>query len=660
MNYLFKSYDCSLCSGLTRYGEEILTYRPLPKDTPISCPSPMTCFIMDPSLLLHAGISYYFSLFATNRAGLSSLLTSSVSYKYTSATPTVGLVLDFDPSSEVKVVDGSSYHMADIDVLLEGETLGLWWRGFAHSSLPINYHVSLGSAPGMDDIVSSTSIEIGVYQYTFFQLPPLVEGATYYSTVTAATLFGMVNVSSNGVLFLGNLTSVKPQTLVYDGLGEVDVDYQTSTSHITAQWFFPNSVHAQISHYMWGLVQVQSSQEIHLQDMGSASGSGLDDTVHQVVREFVHVGKDKSGVLSLNDGLEIGGVLYMNAIRACFATHCLPPVYSNGFYISSPPNAGPLSAIYSPSGGINAEYGTSSQGKLDLRWIQFVDLDLTYYEWRLMSDVSQLVSWQHIEKSEQVSVVINVTLTLHHSISAQLRIYNSVGLHITSTAELEWNVDGSVLPHNSVPHSPLQVFDVLKLPSSSESLSDWRELTYLEAQVLDIDYINSTYLSGVWPHLRYKTYNYSISTLQAYMPSSDAAGIACGSTFLNHASLTSPDLQDGQTYYFCVRALQEHAIHPTSSTPSVLEVCSNGVTIDLLAPRGSCFKIVSPLLEGVNGGQRERNVVGASSSLECSLRNDSLFQVSDSELYLSWSEFVDSSEVAYYSCAIGEFSLNTA
>ena len=106
---------------------------------------------------LTSGKSYYFTLSATNKVGLTSFLTSNP-YLYTSTTPTPGLVLDFDPKATVEIVSGSSYHLSDIDVLLEGSEFGVLWVGFAHPTAEISYSIGLGATPGLDDVISFTPV----------------------------------------------------------------------------------------------------------------------------------------------------------------------------------------------------------------------------------------------------------------------------------------------------------------------------------------------------------------------------------------------------------------------------------------------------------------------------------------------------------------------
>lgn len=655
--------------GLTEYGNEILSFQPLPSATPPQCSTPH-CFVIEPSSLstpLTTGQFYYFTLSATNRAGLSSFLTSPP-YQHSSAVLSSGLVLDVDPLASLDVSSvGSSFHLSDINILLGGQDLGVRWRGFNHPSLNVSYSVSLGSQPGLDDIVSSTPMRLGVNDYVF-RSPSIQEGSTYYATVLAATELSSTNSSSNGVLILRNVEAFQQQAVVYDGSSDVDIDYQASSSHVSARWSFPSSLHRHISHYMWGVVRESRDP---LPFSGSGSGDSSNVTM-DIVREYQNVGKDMSGMTAVSE-LEADGTRYVNAIRACFATDCLPPVYSDGFQISVQPQPGPVTAVYNPLQQ-DAVYGTSSSGRLDLTWEEFTGPPISYYEWSLgtgSAGAELLIPWREVDGVvNQVSMIVNVTVSLHQSNIVTLRGYNSAGLLASSSAALLWRVGATILPQDQVPRSPLMVFDI---PDShvrdDPTITSWRDIIYREMEVDDIDYTESgSSLSAVWPNLRYTLYNYSISRQQTYQPCLSSSSIACGSTFKNSVTVSNLQLQDGYTYYFCVQALLEHAIHRTGATASLLEACSNGVTVDLTAPVGQCMKIVSPAQDAgqtTGSGGEELQRLRSVSRRECTSVNATRFQTSNSELYLIWNEFRDVEQggsgthysgVAYYRYAIGELN----
>ncbi len=639
------------------------------------------CFAVDitaETSPLANGKSYYFTLSATNRAGLSAFLTSDP-YYYDTVTPSPGLVLDFDPSAPMEVVSGSSFHLADVDVLLEGAAVGVRWTGFNHPTAAVEYAVALGRSPGSHDTFPFTTVPSQVSSFTFAGVA-LQEGSTYYATVVAETGFSRVNSSSNGVLVYrqGGVAALR-QAMVRDGTGEVDVDYQASSSQVSAQWLVPAHLHARISHYEWALLQAadqegetptrggeESGSGIRLDSSGSGSNvseSGLGPDVEQlvVIRDYENVGKDMVGVASVS-GLRADGSVYINAIKACFASGCLPPVVSNGFQISTPPRPGSFNATYMPL-QFDEVYSSSSSGTLELEWEEFQDPQLAYYEWALVGGaegVGLLAGWRQVDWFQnRIIVTLNVTVSLHGINTVTLRGINSVGLYASTSAALQWRVRDRVTPQEDVPRPPLVVYDT----DSSQRVRNLAETGWRQedSSVVDIQYTGSeSSLSGAWPDLRYSQYNYSISLEQRYQPCSSEGTLACGTTALNAAIVSNLPLSHGERYYFCVQTNREFALHSTPTTPPSLEACSNGVTVDLTPPLGRCIKITTPAShltreEGVSLGEvRDR---------ECAGINDTVFQVSTSELFLVWAEFGDVEEsgnavhasgVAHYSFAIGQ------
>ena len=618
----------------------MIPYMPLPSTTPTNCPTSSThCFSLSVSSLPFVpGQSYHITLSATNLAGLTSLVASSNTYRHAPMSPSAGLVLDLDPLADMRIMNGVSYHRADVDVTFHGQELGMRWTGFSHPTDSFNLYVLLGTGPSLGDVVEEVSVDQNVDQYVFRNLS-LEVGVRYYATVVAETSFTRVNTSSNGVMYVGSLASAASVGGVSDGLGDDDLDYQASLSAVSARWSFPGYLQPFITHYMWAVVMDNTSREVPAQNESSSGSGSVEEVSFVVEAEFQHMGGDEYGVRSV-PGLESGRVRYRSAVRACITGTCLSPVYSDGFYIASPPIGGVVNGTYTPLSGIDSVYGTSSYGQLTVEWVEFEGIDSIYYEWRLTSDGLQVLPWTQGRGLElEMSVFINETVSLHRRLQVEVRGVNSAGLHGTSTGPVEWNVDGRVFPQNEVPRAPLLVYDTLSVPVGGERASSWRDVRHIVTDFVDIDFTDHTSLSAVWASLRYRAYSYSVSTLRYFTDCSSTDSAFCGSTHLNYAAVTSPDLQDGHTYYFCVRALLADAIHPTSATPPILEACSNGVTVDLTPPLGSCFKVVNQLLSNTNN---------------CPASSESVFQASSSTLRLLWAEFRDLSGVANYSYAIGK------
>ena len=605
--------------GQTELGIQILDFQPLPLATPPQCSTPL-CVVVDTSTLpLLSGREYYITIKATNRAGLSTHI--SAPFTHHSRPPTLGYVLDVDPRVTFDLTNRYSSYNTDIDILLDSDLVGVRWGDFVHSNLPVTYFVALGTELGLDDVVPLISIGMAT-EYVFSNVT-LVSGSVYHSLVVAENSVGRVNVSSNGVLVLMGVANYLSSAQVLDGLSPVDVDYQASKTAVSAMWEFPTAVHTYVTHYEWTLL---------------AEGSPLTPYTSQ--------GRDSS-VLSSVPELE-EGVLYTSAVKACILDVCLDPVLSDGFQVSIPPDTGSIQAVYTPI-DLDPEYGVSQYGTLDLMWEQFVGPQVTHYEWSIGNGemaTELLVHWTQTETSSLYGVPVNASVSLHKTNYVSVRGYNSAGLYSMSTVALEWNVGGGVIPQSQVPRSPLAVFDITESDVPPLLTDNWKDIEHIARVYTDIEYTGSAHsLSAVWPHLRYTTYTYSVSTQQQFTSCEDTFAVACGSTINSGVTVTNLDLVDGERYYFCVRGLQSDAIHSATTTPPTLTQCSNGVAVDLTPPTSGCVQIIT--LSVNESDHMTGSGAGLSSGLgpipdniECT-GNGTGFLVSTSELFVVWEEFRD-------------------
>ena len=640
--------------GHSPLSEDIEPFLPLPLPDPTYCSTP-NCFILDPTTLsvsLLSGHNYAVTIRAINNAGLMSYSTNDPPFTYTYGLPSVGVVFDIDSTLSPELIDGVNYNSLDVDVLLDPSQLGARWKGFHHAHLNITFSISLGTQPYTQDVVAMTTVSEDT-SYVFDGIY-LNHSVTYYTTVVAENSVGHVNATSDGVLVLRRLADSLQYATVYDGLFDVDVDYQASSSAATAHWFFPSNIHTYASHYMLALMKIVNHDTFTLEQ----------------ISDFQNIGLQVSGGIA-NLQLETGEQ-YVAAVKACFAERCLSPVYSDGFQVSVPPSTGLLSAEYTPD-DLNVEYGYSTFGHLDISWDSFGDPQMAYYEWTLGTGElgsELLIYWTQTEWFEtSVSVDVNVTVSLHTPNIVTVKGYNTAGLYSTISTELRWRVNNEILPQSSVPRTPLVVLDIHESEVEPLATLDWRQRHHREWNPADLQYTGSPdSLSGAWPNLRYMRYDYSISTTPTYQSCDSSRSVACGETIANSVTVRGLSLTDGQRYYFCVRAFRGEAIHVTTDTPSVFTSCSNGITVDLTPPTGGCVHIVAPSLDS------QGDTLGSGSassglrplldvSRECVQSNESTFQSSVSELFLGWSQFMDIEEysniehvsgVAYYEYAIGE------
>ena len=634
-------------TGRSEYGTQVQQFQPLPPSPSLPCTSPHCVAIATTPLL--SGHQYYFTVKIRNRAGLSASL-SSPPYTHASNPPSQGVVRDIDPNSIFNITStGLSLHNEDVDILVDSQQLAASWNGFEHAHLEVSYSVGLGSRPGIDDVVSFTTAPQSRHVFNNLQL---AHGSIYFVTVIADTSTGRTNASSDGVLVLLNIArDVLPRATVYDGGDDMDTDYQLSTTFASAHWFFPPAITQHLSNYRWAILQ--------------AVGGDTSNLIS--VRAFENVGRQ---MLAAARGLVLReSELYISAVQPCYASSCLTPVYSDGFQIARYPGSTYINATYTPLEW-NGDTGTSSVGMLHIFWPPFTDPRLAYYEWSLGTGdpgYELLIYWNRVEWFEnQVLISLNETLSLHTRHTVALRGYNKAGLHSSVSTSLYWNVSGEVLPQESVPRSPRVVLDISEPQAMRPQTDDWRQLEYQEGAPGDIEYTNSTSsLSAAWPLLRYKRYDYSISTTPSFQPCTPPSS-TCGSTIANVVTVNNLQLTNGQRYYVCVQALGTDAIHPTTSTSAVLTACSNGVTVDLRPPEGSCVQIVPPRLNesATLGSGGEPSSLGPllPTMHEC-VMNSSQFQVSTSEIHIIWNQFLDVEQygtavhttgVAYYEYAIGE------
>ena len=649
--------------GRSQFSEDVQYFRPIPSPDSTHCSTPY-CFTVDLASLgtsIISGHDYIITIRAINSAGLVSYSTSDPPFTYTYGLPSVGVVYDIDSTLSPELIDGINYEDLDVDILLDPAELGARWVGFLHPYLNVTFSVSLGTRPFSQDVIAMTTV--GENTSYIFDGAYLNHSITYHITVYAENSMGQVSATSDGVLVLRNLGEYLQEATVYDGLFEVDVDYQASSSSASAHWIFPSSIHSYISHYMIDLMRVVDSTNFTFEQ----------------ISDFQNVGLQLYG--SLANLQLMAGERYVATVKACFAGSCLDPVYSDGFQISLPPSvAGSLSAVYSP-GNLDMEYGSSSYGYLEISWDPFVDPQITYYEWAVGTGESGselLIYWTRTEWFETlVSMNVNATISLHTANIVSVKGYNTAGLYSSLSTELRWRLeDGEVIPQSSVPLSALTVVDINEEEVERLATSDWRDRQFQEWDPVDLQYSRSPdSLSGAWPNLRYMRYDYSISTTPTYQSCDSPESVACGETIANSVTVRGLSLIHGQRYYFCVRGVRGEAIHVTPTTPPVFTSCSNGITVDLTPPTGGCVHIITPslldapaqddVIAGSGSGSADELRPLLERGRECVNLNESTFQSSTSELFVGWDQFLDVeqystavhvSAVAYYEYAIGELT----
>ena len=572
--------------------------------------------------------------------------------------PTTGRVVDLDPHTlDPSYNSCVSLHDSDADLILDSDWLIARWEGFDHAHLNVTFSVGLGSIPGKDDVVSFTWV--GTETRHSLTNMTLQSGGRYYFTVIASNDYDTTTASSDGFTYLSGLRGEVSMTTVADGSEEGrDIDYQYSTTSLGAQWVCPPSLLPYLSHYLWAVF----TRDPQTQNLS-------------LILEYENVGSETWAVAA---GLALReGHVYISAVQICLSTPvptCLSPVHSDGVWILGQPQESHLHATYTPLDW-DSVFSTSSSGRLDLNWSPFQDLRIAFYQWAIGTGepgYELLTEWSRVEWHEtSLTVFLNTTISLHKSNTVVLMGFNPAGLYSSTATELYWNVDGETTPQDLVPRSKLVVYDIPDSGVRAPHTTDWRQLEYSEWDPIrmELDYTNSTHsLSAAWPDLRYTSYNYSVSTTPTfYSCTPPGSGLACGSTISNSVTIPDLELENGLRYFVCVQTRRSFAIHPSPSSPFTLTACSNGVTVDLSPPSGSCIQI-QPLTPDWESDLASGGVASGSGldvlvpfQSEC-VWNGSQFQTSSSDLHIVWSPFHDVerngnavhiSGIAYYEYAVG-------
>ena len=623
----------TILTGRSPYGTEIHEFIPVDVMDTSNCPNNHHCFTINTSLLqLLDNHTYYFPLRVTNLAGLSAMATSE-EYVHISTAPSIGFVYDIDLSRQFDVSTGRSLHMEDIDIVVMVDSISVRWDCCVDG---VTYAVGLGSAAGYDDVVNFTvTTAQGIYSFTNVSL---VDGKTYYTTITATNKFGPAVVSSDGLLVLQTAEKdVQRYALVLDGHSTEsdDVMSQASHTHAVARWHFPGNVMPYISHYRWALLAAINGSQEQL----------------EVIKDYENVGDTRQA--SAASLVLVTNQLYISAVQACHLSDCLTPVYSSGFYVATAPIAKSVTAAYDPV--LARILGSWDEG--------FDESQLKYYEWSISEELGGLLlPWQRLAGNvTMVTHVLNSSTSYSPAqrIVFTVRGVNEAGLGSSVSTAVNWIINGEEVTQDLVQFDPPIVYDIQENDiRSSTSVSDWSELEHYAGNLRDVDYVDSnSVLHAAWPSLRYQVYSWSVSENNSFQDCDSPYSIACGSTVGNFITVKGLNLTHGHTYYVCVQASINNIIIPSPS-PSILTACSDGVIADLALPTPGCVQIIVP---DYNEGLEFGSAIGDNLQLDAvACENIGGFQSSNSELVLRWDNFtgVDTTyhitSITHYEYAIGE------
>lgn len=245
-------------------------------------------------------------------------------------------------------------------------------------------------------------------------------------------------------------------------------------------------------------------------------------------------------------------------------------------------------------------------------------------------------------------MTVAVNMSAHYPAVVTVNGCNEAGVRASVSTDMEWQVNGRTVARSQVDSAIMTIYDIS--PSNVKQLSsrDWHQLEHVATSFNDVQYSGySDRLAAAWPTLRYPSYSWSVSESPRYVPCGFLGEIACGNTPANEVVSSNLQLRHGHRYYICVWSNSTIVQHENfkEELPK-LEVCTNGVTIDLKRPLGGCVSV----------GSEETN--------EC--RNSEMkelqYQATTTEMAIFWSGFSDieaegtavhASGIAYYEYSIG-------
>jgi hypothetical protein len=293
------------------------------------------------SLALTDGTTYYVTVRATNGVGLSTDVTSD------------GVFVDSTAPIAGTVNDGVA---ADIDYQASTDTINANWSGFSDPESGISgYEWAIGTTSGGTEVQGFTSVGITGTSATNSALT-LANGTTYYVTVRATNGVGLsTDVTSDGVT-VDNTPPVAGT--VNDGVA-ADIDYQTSTDTINANWSGFSDPESGIAGYEWAI--------------GTTSG-GTD------IQGFTSVGI--TGTSATNSTLSLtNGTTYYVTVRATNGAGLTNTATSDGVTVDSTP---PVAGMVNDGLAADIDYQTSTD-TINANWSGFSDPEsgIAGYEWAI-------------------------------------------------------------------------------------------------------------------------------------------------------------------------------------------------------------------------------------------------------------------------------------
>ncbi|XP_076075248.1 uncharacterized protein LOC143046131 isoform X2 [Mytilus galloprovincialis] len=632
--------------GHAASGTDVISYRPLQYNTKCIRAEPPDCTAIDTTSLdwsLHGHHNYYVTIKVTNLAGLS-ITKTSVVYTHDIQLPSAGIVYDINPNSGN---DSSLKDLIDIDFSVKFDSLAAEWKGFYHPHLSLHYKVCVGTVKGNCDVTTKTNIDSSTHQHVFDNLL-LKNFQKYYVTVEAVTKIGSIKESSDGITFINNATEISGVTIndgslcsdpvVLNGSHhirdisyrcETDIDYQTSTTSLSAKWEIPDDKLKQIvRNAYWSIEQRSPVGDMWIR-----------------YRDFSYIGSQSHVIVNELDLQP--GLTYRFTIKLCADDVCFPKISSNGVTVIP---------SYPITGSIDVKIEIQ---KLIVTTAAMYDPDIEdrseaidaigVYEWAINGGSygdGLLEKWAEINTIRKINnthVEFDITLFGEIDFSKCKRLYirgaNKAGV---------WSVVSTDLKQCHVvdSHSQIKariVIDALGTADNNEDSIGGD--VFLEENAAwittDVDYTPfKNVLSAVWPSLRYKSYQWGVvevnsNNAQTFYkeftdvvitdPCSHPNTVICGQTDKNFANIHFNEteyLTHGRRYSVCIYAPETVIKHEKwTETLDTVTSCSDGVTVDLTPPvPGKVWIGPDPIV---------------------------FYQTSSSDITVSWDSFIDVEEESH-------------
>jgi hypothetical protein len=463
---------------------------------------------------------------ASNGAlALADLATYYVTVRATSATgaqitaSSDGVTVDTSGPTAGTVADGS--FAPDIDFQASTTTIEANWSGFADLQSGITgYEWAIGTSVGGTDVQGFTSV--GAATSASNGSLVLLDGQAYYVRVRATNgAGGTVVADSDGVLVD---TSGPTAGTVADGLG-LDLDWQSSTSSLSANWTGFADAQSGITGYEWAI--------------GTSSGGTQ-------IQVFTPVGLALNATAS---SLSLGnGQIYFVTVRATSATGATVLASSDGVTVDT---SGPSAGTVADGPGTDVDWQASTTA-IGANWTGFADgqSGITGYEWAI-GTTSGGTDVQGFVAVGLATSAANGSLSLSNGQGYFVTVRATSGTGATVLA----NSDGVTV--DTTGPAPGTVSDGagadLDWQASTTSISaNWSGFGDVQSGITGYEWAIGTTSGGV--------------DVQGFV----SVGLAVG------ASNGSLSLSDGQIYFVTVRA--------TSGTGATVLASSDGVTVDTSGP----------------------------------------------------------------------------